>query len=84
MPKPARNRVLKNAAISSAINGGFGAGGPWLLALGRLPHTWEEAKALLMVFGYGAFLGLYLHFKQPGYRLPEKPSSLKFRRREDR
>lgn len=68
LPSPARHRILKNAAISAGLNAGFVACGPWLIAQGRLPHNWEELKALLLLFGYGAVMGLYLHFQNPGLR----------------
>lgn len=68
MPRRARNRVLRNAAVSAALNAGFVAAGPWLVTQGRLPHNWVELKALLMLFGYGAVMGLYLHFQNPGFR----------------
>lgn len=68
MPRRAKHRVLFNAAISASLNAGFVAAGPWLVTQGRLPHTWIELKALLMLFGYGAVMGLYLHFQNPGFR----------------
>lgn len=72
LPANARRRVVKSAALSATLNGVGAAGAPYLISMGGL-HQWQDLEALAWVCLYGGLIGLFLHFRQPGYRLEARP-----------